>query len=171
MLSKASIWSNNVVNPPKLFELVSSHLYRSNMITGNNIDFIESLHLKTIVYIGNSPVEDAVLGFIRARGIRFYAINDSQRPSAEDWKPIQDDTVKRVLEVLLDDANKPCLVMCDDGFSKTGVIVGCYRRMQHWCVTSSIQEYRRFDHDSPTSFSAELYIEFFSPELLSLRVC
>lgn len=58
--------------------------------------------------------------------------------------------MKRVLEVLLDDANKPCLVMCEsfsgalftcsDGFSKTGVIVGCYRRMQHWCVTSSIQE-------------------------------
>lgn len=77
MLSKASIWSNNVVNPPKLFELVSSHLYRSNMITGNNIDFIESLHLKTIVYIGNSPVEDAVLGFIRARGIRFVCAHFS----------------------------------------------------------------------------------------------
>ena len=59
------------MNPPKLFELVSSHLYRSNMISSCNLNFIESLHLKTIVYVGNSAVEDAVLGFIRENGIRF----------------------------------------------------------------------------------------------------
>ena len=58
--------------------------------------------------------------------------------------------MKRALELLMNDANQPILVMCEcailssvtrsDGFSKTGVIIGCYRRLQNWCVTSIIQE-------------------------------
>lgn len=71
MIPKATIWSNNVVNPPRLFELVNSHFCRSNMITSSNIDFVESLHLKTLVYVGDSALEDKVQEFIKSKRIQF----------------------------------------------------------------------------------------------------
>ena len=61
-----------MVNPPRLFELVNSHFYRSNMITSSNIDFVESLHLKTLVYVGDSALEDKVQEFIN----EFFPISE-----------------------------------------------------------------------------------------------
>ncbi|CBK24644.2 uncharacterized protein [Blastocystis hominis] len=167
MLSRTTIWNGNNVIPPKLFDCVSPGVYRSNRFSKENFSFIEAIGLKYIVYVGNNDVGDEIEKFAESHSITLISLFDVHPVLPDDWKPISDDTVKRALEIVKNPKNFPVLLMCKDGIGKTGTVVGCLRRLQNWCFTSIIQEYRRLASSSSNVTAAELYIELFTPELVN----
>eukprot|EP01101_Sappina_pedata_P009070 TRINITY_DN5173_c0_g1_i1.p1 TRINITY_DN5173_c0_g1~~TRINITY_DN5173_c0_g1_i1.p1 ORF type:complete len:250 (-),score=69.79 TRINITY_DN5173_c0_g1_i1:25-774(-) len=64
------------------------------------------------------------------------------------------------LEIILDTANFPVLVVCRLGKHPSGTIVGCLRRLQGWNLTSIFAEYRRFTDDKAHILN-EQFIENF----------
>ncbi|RKO82794.1 protein-tyrosine phosphatase, partial [Blyttiomyces helicus] len=52
------------------------------------------------------------------------------------------------------------LIHCNKGKHRTGCLVGCLRKLQHWSYTSIFDEYRRFSHPKSRSMDQQ-FIELF----------
>ncbi|KAJ3106158.1 tyrosine-protein phosphatase siw14 [Phlyctochytrium planicorne] len=52
------------------------------------------------------------------------------------------------------------LIHCNKGKHRTGCLVGCLRKIQHWSFTSIFDEYRRFSHPKSRSMDQQ-FIELF----------
>jgi protein tyrosine/serine phosphatase len=50
--------------------------------------------------------------------------------------------------------------MCNLGRHKTGIVIGCFRKLQNWNLTSILSEYRRFALNK-VKFDNEQFIELF----------
>lgn len=74
MLSKLNIWNHNTVIPPKMFECVTENVYRSNIVTEENILFLQTIHLKTVVYIGDHPLDESVSLYFNSFGIQIVSL-------------------------------------------------------------------------------------------------
>jgi tyrosine-protein phosphatase OCA1 len=48
------------------------------------------------------------------------------------------------LSLLLRADTFPALVCCNMGRHRTGTVVGCYRKLQRWALSSILEEYRRY---------------------------
>ncbi|KAI5409267.1 Tyrosine-protein phosphatase dsp5 [Lathyrus oleraceus] len=72
------------------------------------------------------------------------------------------------LKILLDVRNHPVLIHCKRGKHRTGCVVGCFRKMQNWCLSSVFEEYQRYA--GAKSRTADLtFIEMF--DIINLRQC
>ncbi|BAH95651.1 Os12g0420300, partial [Oryza sativa Japonica Group] len=40
--------------------------------------------------------------------------------------------------------NHPVLIHCKRGKHRTGCLVGCFRKLQNWCLSSVFEEYHRY---------------------------
>lgn len=76
MLSRTTIWNDNNVIPPKLFDCVSPGVYRSNRFSKENFSFIEAIGLKYIVYVGNNDVGDEIEKFAKSHSITLVRCPD-----------------------------------------------------------------------------------------------
>lgn len=70
---------------------------------------------------------------------------------------------------MLDPSNYPLIVMCNQGRHRTGTVVGCFRKLQSWNLTSIFEEYRRFAGPKVRILS-EQFIELFDVELVTKKV-
>jgi len=84
-----------------------------------------------------------------------------------NWTPICDEFVKEALEMILDRRAHPLLVCCSSGILQTCPLVGCLRRIQHWSLTSILDEFRAFA-GSKGRLAHEQFIEFFDIDLVTL---
>ena len=48
--------------------------------------------------------------------------------------------VKESLELVMQRGNLPALLCCSSGVGQCGLVVGCLRRMQVWCLASIFAE-------------------------------
>lgn len=78
----------------------------------------------------------------------------------EPFVDIPEDTICRALTVLLDKRNHPVLIHCNKGKHRTGCLVGCLRKLQHWTFVSIFDEYRKFSHPKSRSMDQQ-FIELF----------
>ena len=58
------------------------------------------------------------------------------------------------------------LIHCNKGKSRTGCVVGCYRKLQNWSTSAIFEEYYRHAGDSSTTLIDQQYIELFDPATL-----
>ena len=84
------------------------------------------------------------------------------------WDPISEETVLDALDLVLDPSNLPIIVMCNLGRHRTGTIVGCLRKLQHWNLTSIFEEYRRYS-GAKVRLLNEQFIELFDTDLVRTR--
>ena len=52
-----------------MFECVAENFYRSNLITEENILFIDRFNLETVVMIGNNKLNENVLSYFKSHDI------------------------------------------------------------------------------------------------------
>jgi len=76
-------------------------------------------------------------------------------------------TVIAALSLLLSPPSLPCLVCCASGGHSTGVVVGCYRRVEGWTLQAIYSEYRRYAEEG--GGMNEQFIELFDVELVGGR--
>ncbi|XP_049379377.1 tyrosine-protein phosphatase DSP1-like isoform X2 [Solanum stenotomum] len=129
--------------PPLNFAMVDYGVFRSGFPDTANFAFLQTLGLRSIVYLCPERYPEANVEFLNANGIRLFqfAIEGSKEPPLVN---IPEETIKEALRVVLDEKNRPLLIHCKRGKHRTGSLVGCLRKLQKWCLTSIFDEYQRY---------------------------
>lgn len=149
---------STTVEPPVNFGLVSAGVYRSGFPCHHNLVFLRGLGLRTLVRLEAASYSPAVQGWIGESGIR--AISLPLSSNKEPFVVMDPAALASALEVISDPANHPVLVHGLRGLLRTGVLVGCYRRLQSWSLAAIFEEYRRFAGVSSSLLDLQ-YIELF----------
>ncbi|XP_073012807.1 inositol diphosphatase DSP3-like [Typha latifolia] len=128
--------------PPSNFGIVDNGIYRSGFPNPDNFGFLEDLNLRSILYLCPEPYPEANAEFLRNHGIRLFQFG--MEGKKESFVSIPKDAIMGSLRVLLDVRNHPILIHCKRGKHRTGCVVGCFRKLQFWCMSSIFEEYQRF---------------------------
>ncbi|XP_063934970.1 tyrosine-protein phosphatase DSP1 isoform X2 [Daucus carota subsp. sativus] len=128
--------------PPFNFAMVDHGIYRSGFPDPTNFSFIQTLGLRSIVYLCPEPYPEANVEFLRSNGIRLFQFGVDG--SKEPFVNIPEETIREALKTVIDIRNHPLLIHCKRGKHRTGCVVGCLRKLQRWCLTSIFDEYQRF---------------------------
>jgi len=154
------------VIPPN-FGYVEENLYRCGVPTVLSFPFLERLKLRTVVYLAPDEPSEAFLNFVEDQEIRFVHLGkESIYQSQNPWNPISEDMVIKALKHILDNSAYPLLIMCNQGRHRTGTVVGCFRKLQGWNLTSILEEYRRYAGNKVRILN-EQFIELFDIDLCS----
>ena len=173
--------------PPLNFCPVEKQLYRSGQPSMINESFLNELHLKTIIWLANEEPNDEFqeycsdnninieyIGMINDFQLQFesnYNNNNNNNHNNNNninrsnmvnpWDSLNDITIKKSLEIIVDKSNYPILICCGMGRHRTGTVIGCLRRLQNWNLNSVSEEYRRFTGARGGRILVELLIENF----------
>ncbi|KAK1353638.1 Tyrosine-protein phosphatase domain-containing protein [Heracleum sosnowskyi] len=128
--------------PPLNFSMVENGIYRSGFPDSANFSFLQTLSLRSIVYLCPEPYPEVNVEFLRSNGIRLFQFGVDG--SKEPFVNIPENTIREALKVVIDVRNHPLLIHCNRGKHRTGCVVGCLRKLQKWCLTSIFDEYQRF---------------------------
>ncbi|OAV93025.1 hypothetical protein PTTG_02825 [Puccinia triticina 1-1 BBBD Race 1] len=71
-----------------------------------------------------------------------------------------EDKIRLALRQVLDVRNHPMLIHCNKGKHRTGCLVGCLRKLQHWSSTAIFDEYRRYAFPKSRNMDQQ-FIELF----------
>ncbi|XP_044496867.1 probable tyrosine-protein phosphatase DSP4 [Mangifera indica] len=144
--------------PPLNFAMVDNGVFRSGFPDSANFTFLESLGLRSIIYLCPEPYPDSHTEFLKANGIRLFqfGIDGCKEPFVN----IPEETIRQALKVVLDTRNHPVLIHCKRGKHRTGCLVGCLRKLQRWCLSSIFDEYQRFAA-AKARVSDQRFIELF----------
>ncbi|KAG4203276.1 hypothetical protein ERO13_A05G391500v2 [Gossypium hirsutum] len=155
-----------VLEPPPNFSMVEEGIFRSGFPRPCNFAFLQTLNLRSIIYLCPEPYPEENLEFLRSHNIRLFqfGIEGKTEPSLASLK----DAIRGALKILIDVRNHPVLIHCKRGKHRTGCLVGCLRKLQNWCLSSVFEEYQHFA--GMKSRSADLrFIETF--DIVCLRQC
>ncbi|XP_058220395.1 tyrosine-protein phosphatase DSP1 [Rhododendron vialii] len=128
--------------PPLNFAMVDYGIFRSGFPDTANFSFLQTLGLRSILYLCPEPYPEPNVQFVKSNGIQLFqfGIDGCKEPFVN----IPEDTIREALKVVLDVKNHPILIHCKRGKHRTGCVVGCLRKLQRWCLTSVFDEYQRF---------------------------
>ncbi|KAL0234354.1 hypothetical protein PCE1_001390 [Barthelona sp. PCE] len=149
--------------PPINFGCVEHGIYRSGFPAALNFPFLETLNLRTIVYLANQPPSATLQQFVDEHNITLIALQESNGT----WNSISEETVVVAMRWILNPEAYPLLVMCGSGKHRTGTLVGCLRKLMRWNLTSVFEEYRRFA-GSDVFVVNEQFIELFDLDCIDL---
>jgi tyrosine-protein phosphatase SIW14 len=128
--------------PPLNFSMVDNGIFRSGFPDTANFSFLQTLGLRSIVYLCPEPYPEPNMDFLKSNGIHLFQFGIEG--CKEPFVNIPEDTIREALKVVLDVRNHPLLIHCKRGKHRTGCLVGCLRKLQRWCLTSVFDEYQRF---------------------------
>ncbi|XP_041008538.1 tyrosine-protein phosphatase DSP1-like isoform X2 [Juglans microcarpa x Juglans regia] len=128
--------------PPVNFAMVDNGIFRSGFPDSANFSFLQTLGLRSIIYLCPEPYPEANMEFLKSNGIKLFQFGIEGYK--EPFVNIPDDMIREALKVVLDVRNHPVLIHCKRGKHRTGCLVGCLRKFQSWCLTSVFDEYQRF---------------------------
>lgn len=125
--------------PPINFANVEDQIYRSGFPQPSNFPFLETLQLRSVIYLCPEPYPRENLEFLKAHNIRLFqfGIDGTREPSVD----VLADIITEALKVLIDVRIHPVLIHCKRGKHRTGCLVGSLRKVQNWCISSVLEEY------------------------------
>ncbi|KAJ3080338.1 hypothetical protein HK102_003127 [Quaeritorhiza haematococci] len=174
--------------PTENFNMICNGVYRSAFPKKKNFPFLKKLGLKSILTLILEDYPELNKKFLDENNITLFQFGVAG--NKEPFVDIPEDTICAALSVILDKRNHPCsryfeyfvasaltyipplsfltalclrpavLIHCNKGKHRTGCLVGCLRKLQHWSHTSIFDEYRRFSHPKSRSMDQQ-FIELF----------
>ena len=157
------------VYPPMVYGIVEPGIYRSNVPSEINFEFLQGLGLRNALYMSPELPTRALRTFFEATGVELLHLGlETWRPQDDGSNPMSVELMKEALEFSLDATHHPLLLLCSSGLHHTGVLVGCLRRLQSWNLTSTLQEYSSFAGKYKSRQSDKQFIETFDLDLVSL---
>ncbi|XP_010433092.1 PREDICTED: probable tyrosine-protein phosphatase At1g05000 [Camelina sativa] len=128
--------------PPLNFAMVDNGIFRSGFPEPVSFSFLQSLRLRSIIYLCPEAYPEVNIEFAKSNGIQVFQFGIER--CKEPFVNIPDEVIREALQVLLDTENHPVLIHCKSGKHRTGCLVGCVRKIQRWCLSSIFDEYQRF---------------------------
>ncbi|KAJ9542565.1 hypothetical protein OSB04_029071 [Centaurea solstitialis] len=125
-------------HPPINFATVEDRIYRSGFPQPRDFPYLETLNLRSVIYLCTEPYPSENLEFLNSRNIRLFQFGIDGTKDAK----ISKGTITEALKVLIDVRNHPLLIHCKRGKHRTGCLVGCLRKLQNWCLSSVLEEYK-----------------------------
>jgi tyrosine-protein phosphatase OCA1 len=156
----------NYLIPPLNFGMVEDDLYRSGEPNVLTFPFLETLHLRTVVYLHPSKPHADFLSFVDEQQIKLIHLG-AEESHRNPWNMLSEGVVIEALKYILQPEYYPLLLCCRAGRHRTGTVAGCLRKLQRWNLTSIFEEYRRYA-DSKVSLLNEQFIELFDTDLVSV---
>ena len=129
--------------PPGKYGLVEPGVHRSAFPSPASFRFLRLLGLRTVLNLSREKPMRTVTNFFSEAGIEVVDVGLGVW-THEDSRPISEELIKGALELLLDRARHPLLVLSSSGTHQTGTLVGCLRRSQEWSLVSILDEYRSY---------------------------
>ncbi|KAJ3038913.1 hypothetical protein HDV00_012835 [Rhizophlyctis rosea] len=146
------------LHPCENFNMVTKGVYRSAFPKKRNFAFLKKLGLRSILTLILEDYPEVNKRFLAENNITLFQFGVAG--NKEPFVDIPEDTICAALSVILDRRNHPLLIHCNKGKHRTGCLVGCIRKLQHWSHTSIFDEYRRFSHPKSRSMDQQ-FIELF----------
>ncbi|KAL7614682.1 hypothetical protein Lser_V15G05309 [Lactuca serriola] len=125
-------------HPPINFATVEDRIYRSGFPQPSDFPFLDTLQLRSVIYLCTESYPKENLEFLHSRNIRLFQFGIDGTKDANIPKSI----ITEALKVLIDVRNHPILIHCKRGKHRTGCLVGCLRKLQNWCLSSIFEEYK-----------------------------
>ncbi|KAJ3125595.1 Tyrosine-protein phosphatase dsp1 [Nowakowskiella sp. JEL0407] len=144
--------------PCENFNMVCKGIYRSAFPKKKNFPFLKKLGLNSILTLILEDYPEQNKKFLEENNIKLFQFGVAG--NKEPFVDIPEDTICAALTCILDRRNHPLLIHCNKGKHRTGCLVGCTRKMQHWSLTSIFDEYRRFSSPKSRSMDQQ-FIELF----------
>ena len=158
-------FSYSALIPPQNFGYVETDLYRSAMPDEMNFSFLQTLNLKTVVYLSLDEPAQLFSEFLKEQGIELVQINVGE--PGINGQIISPQIVLDAFHIMLDPERYPVIVMCNLGRHRTGTVIGCLRRLQLWSLSSIVDEFRRYTGQKQSAIH-EQFIELFDTELVEM---
>lgn len=133
---------DDVLVPPTNFSVVEDGIFRSGLPQPSNFAFLRTLNLRSIIYLCPEPYPEENMSFINAHNIKLFQFGIEGKTDPSESAP--KNSITEALRVLIDVRNHPVLIHCKRGKHRTGCLVGCFRKLQNWCMSSVFEEYQRF---------------------------
>eukprot|EP01080_Neovahlkampfia_damariscottae_P004383 gene4383-7758_t len=152
--------------PPINFGMVSPGIYRSGFPNKKNFDFLKKIKIKTIIYMCPEQYLEKNMEFSNEHGINIkqFGIEGNKEPFVH----IPEEVIKKAVTELLDTRNHPVLIHCNKGKHRTGVLVGCVRKVQKWSLTSIFDEYKKYAGDKGRMLDQQ-FIELFDSKSIVIN--
>ena len=130
--------------PPFRFSYVEKDVFRGAYPVSLNFGFLKTLHLKTIISLIPSVVDDDLKNFCQSEGIinHCYSV-----PKFASQVIITATTITEIIHIMCNNENLPLYVHCLDGGHTTGLIIMCLRKLQMWSSRSMFNEFTTFIND------------------------
>ncbi|KAJ8753674.1 hypothetical protein K2173_026350 [Erythroxylum novogranatense] len=142
MMCQENLEGAGVAQAPTNFSMVEDGIFRSGFPQPSNFPFLETLKLRSIIYLCPEPYPEENLKFLDSHSIKLFQFGIEGK--TESSVPIPTNTIMEALKVLIDVRNHPVLIHCKRGKHRTGCLVGCFRKWQLWCLSSVFEEYNQF---------------------------
>ncbi|PWA90306.1 tyrosine phosphatase family protein [Artemisia annua] len=158
--------------PPINFANVEDRIYRSGFPQPSNFPFLETLQLRSVINLCPEPYPRENLEFLRAHKIQLFqfGIDGTREPSVDVLR----NSINEALKFLIDVRNHPVLIHCKRGKHRTGCVVGSLRKLQNWCLSSVLEEYKHYagvkSRDTDLKF-LETYDVRYLRECLQTIIC
>lgn len=81
------------------------------------------------------------LNFLDDQEIRLHHLGVE---NSLNYDPITEEIVLAALDIIINPASCPLIVMCNLGRHRTGTVIGILRKLQKWNLASILEEYRRY---------------------------
>ena len=157
---------NNVfINTPN-FGYVETDLYRSAVPNEMNFPFLQTLNLKTVVYLSFDAPSVFFREFLKEHNIELVQISGDSETSPL-YQKISENLIIDALHSILNPHAYPIIVMCNLGRHRTGTVIGCLRRIMKWSLSAILVEFRQFTNNK-SSPPHEQFIELFDTELVEM---
>uniref|UniRef100_A0A3Q7GXQ3 diphosphoinositol-polyphosphate diphosphatase n=2 Tax=cellular organisms TaxID=131567 RepID=A0A3Q7GXQ3_SOLLC len=151
-----------LVSPNNFSAVEDNCIYRSGLPQPSNFPFLKSLNLRSIMlvfifiqlgislvlfsrfvcgYLCPEPYPEENLEFLTINSIKLFqfGIDGTKEPSA-----MSSSAITEALKVITDVRNHPVLIHCKRGKHRTGCLVGCLRKLQNWCMSAVVEEYKHY---------------------------
>ncbi|KAK7205836.1 tyrosine phosphatase family-domain-containing protein [Myxozyma melibiosi] len=132
-----------ILVPPLNFAMVASGIYRSGHPLPINFPFLETLKLKTIIFLGEQDLREVNVEWAAKNGIR--VIHNRMESCKLPFVENDPQAIEAALSVVVDSRNFPILIHSNKGKHRVGVLVGAMRKLlQKWSLASIFHEYGQF---------------------------
>ncbi|GAA5862919.1 hypothetical protein JCM3774_006687 [Rhodotorula dairenensis] len=134
--------TTGVLFPPLNFAQVLPGIYRSGHPNKGNFPFLDTLHLKTVMYLSTDDYRTDTRTWATERGLNIIhlPIDVSKDPTIE----VDEALVRQAIEAVLDTRNFPILIHDNKGRFLPSLVCAILRLVCDWTLDGALHEYRRF---------------------------
>ncbi|PHH51321.1 putative tyrosine-protein phosphatase [Ceratocystis fimbriata CBS 114723] len=126
---------------PANFGIVAPGIYRSDFPKTENLSFLGTLGLKTIItLVKKDSIDPDFAHFMAANDINHCVVD----MEGTKKKAIPADVMNAIMETVCDKRNQPVLVHCNHGKHRTGCVIGVLRHLSGWTVSDILAEYNLY---------------------------
>ena len=79
-----------------------------------------------------ADIRDELRGFCESESIALF--KEDVGVNIEPFITMSYESVKRVIDIILNKANQPCLLFCTTGKIRTSCMIACLRKHQQWSM-------------------------------------